>query len=84
VDLEPPSRVIGRNTRESVQAGLLLGEAARVDGLVHRTWAELGYECPVVATGGLAERMAPLCETLDAVDADLTLKGLALIWERNA
>ncbi len=84
VDLEPPARVIGRNTRESVQAGLLIGEAAKVDGLVRRTWAELGYECPVVATGGLAERMAHLCETLDAVDVDLTLKGLALIWQRNA
>ncbi|MGB4441092.1 MAG: type III pantothenate kinase [Coriobacteriia bacterium] len=82
VDLEPPTRVIGRNTRESVQSGLLFGEAARVDGLVRRTWAELGYECPVVATGGLAERLSPLCETVTAVDADLTLTGLALVWER--
>lgn len=83
VDLEPPARVIGRNTRESVQSGLLLGEAAMVDGLVRRTWAELGYDCPVVATGGLAERMAPLCETVTAVDSDITLKGLALIWRLN-
>jgi len=83
VDLEPPARVVGRNTRESVQSGLLLGEAAMVDGLVRRTWAELGYECPIVATGGLAARMAPLCETITAVDADLTLKGLRLIRERN-
>lgn len=84
VDLDTPTRVIGRNTRESIQSGLLLGEAVMVDGLVRRTWAELGYECPVVATGGLAERMAPLCETITAVDADLTLKGLALVWGRNA
>jgi type III pantothenate kinase len=84
VDLEPPPRVIGRNTRESVQSGLLLGEAVMVDGLVRKTWAELGYESPVVATGGLAERMASLCETVSAVDPDLTLKGLALVWERNA
>lgn len=83
VDLEAPARAIGRNTRESVQSGLLLGEAAMVDGLVRRTWAELGYECPVVATGGLAVRMAPLCETVTAVDADLTLQGLALVWRRN-
>lgn len=83
VDLEPPTRVIGRNTRESVQAGLLLGEAAMVDGLVRRVWGELGAECPVLATGGLAEMMAPLCETIEAVDGDLTLKGLALIWRRN-
>ena len=56
--------MIGTNTRESVQAGLMLGEAAMVDGLVRRVWVELGTETPVIATGGLAERMAPLCETI--------------------
>lgn len=83
VDLDPPLKVIGTNTRESVQAGLMLGEAAMVDGLVKRAWDELGEECPVVATGGLAERMAPLCETIGHVDSDLTLKGLMLIYQRN-
>ena len=83
VDLDPPAKVIGTNTRESVQAGLLLGEAAMVDGLVRRAWGELGEECTVVATGGLAERMAPLCETIGHVDSDLTLKGLMLIYGRN-
>lgn len=84
VDLDPPARVIGRNTRESVQAGLVLGEALMIDGLVRRMWAELGYECTVVATGGLANRIAPLCDTVDHADVDLTLKGLSIIWERNA
>ncbi len=84
VDLEDPGTVIGRNTRASVQAGLILGEAAMVDGLVRRAWSELGYETPVVATGGLAERMAPLCDTISDVDADLTLKGLMLVHRRNA
>jgi len=83
VDLEAPDRVIGRNTRESVQSGLLLGEAAMVDGLVRRAWDELGTQTAVVATGGLAERMAPLCETIEHVDPDLTLKGLMAIWELN-
>lgn len=83
VDLEAPSRVIGTNTRASVQAGLVLGEAAMVDGLVRRIWGELGTETPVVATGGLAERMAPLCETVTHADVDLTLKGLMLIYARN-
>lgn len=83
VDLEPPVRVIGRNTTESVQAGLLLGEAAMVDGLVRRIHAELGGPCRVVATGGLATRMAPLCETIDEVDSDLTLKGLLVLYRRN-
>jgi type III pantothenate kinase len=83
VDLEDPGTVIGRNTRQSVQAGLLLGQAAMVDGLVRRTWAELGCETAVIATGGLAERMGALCETITEVDTDLTLKGLHMVWERN-
>lgn len=83
VDLEAPPRVIGTSTKESVQAGLLLGEAAMVDGLVRRVFAELGTTSPVVATGGLAPRMAPLCETVTDVDVDLTLTGLRIIRDRN-
>jgi len=83
VDLVAPPHVIGTNTRESVQAGLMLGEAAMVDGLVRRVWGELGVETSVIATGGLAERMAPLCETVGSADADLTLKGLRMIYDLN-
>jgi len=84
VDLEPPEQVIGRNTIASVQSGLLFGEAAKVDGLVKGVWRELGEVAPVVATGGLAERIAPLCETVTHVSLDLTLHGLMLIYARNA
>lgn len=84
VDLEDPGTAIGRNTRQSVQAGLLLGAAAMVDGLVRRVWAELGAETPVVATGGLAERIARLCDTITDIDPDLTLRGLRMVYERNA
>jgi len=83
VDLDPPGRAIGQSTRESVQAGLLLGQACMIDGLVRRVWDELGEHTPVVMTGGLATLMAPLCETTTAVDPDLTLKGLILIYDRN-
>ena len=83
VDLIDPGVVIGRNTRQSVQAGLLIGGAVMVDGLVRRIWAELGHETPVVATGGLATRMSAICETLTAVDPDLTLKGLMMVYARN-
>jgi len=83
VDLEAPSAVIGTNTRMSVQAGLLLGEAAMVDGLVRRVWQELDAETPVIATGGLAESMSSLCDTITHVDQDLTLRGLLLIHQRN-
>lgn len=83
VDLEAPESVIGTSTHASVQAGLMLGEAAMVDGLVRRVWGELGTETPVVATGGLAERMSPLCETIGHVDVDLTLVGLRLVRDLN-
>ena len=83
VDLEAPPRAIGTNTRASVQAGLMLGEAAMVDGLVRRVWSELGVEAPVIATGGLAERMGPLCDTIGHVDLDLTLEGLRIVFARN-
>jgi type III pantothenate kinase len=83
VDLEPPASVIGTNTRASVQAGLVLGEAVMVDGLVRRVHGELGCEATVIATGGLAPRMAGICETVDHVDVDLTLKGLRIIRDRN-
>lgn len=84
VDLDEPPQAIGRNTRASVQAGLILGEAAMVDGLVRRVWTELGSEAPVLATGGLAEKMAPICETIGYVDTDLTLLGLKIVRDRNS
>lgn len=84
VDLEAPPRVIGQTTRESLQAGLIMGGAAMIDGLVRRVWDELGSETKVVMTGGLAAQMGPLCTTCTAVDPDLTLKGLILIYERNS
>jgi type III pantothenate kinase len=83
VDLEAPSKVIGTNTRTSIQAGLMLGEAAMVDGLVRRVWSELGAQATVIATGGLAERMGPICETIEHVDMDLTLEGLRIVYDRN-
>lgn len=83
IDLDAPSKVIGTNTRESVQAGLMLGQALMIDGLVRAAWSELGHVGEVVATGGLAPTMAPLCETVGHTDVDLTLTGLRIIRDRN-
>jgi type III pantothenate kinase len=83
-----PARVVGRNTEDSMRSGVLYGYAGLVSGLVDRVEAELAAESSappaVVATGGLAGRMAPLIPRVDHTDPDLTLDGLRLIYELNA
>ena len=82
VALDPPDAVIGRSTAESLRSGILIGAAGQVDEIVRRIVEEWGAEPTVVATGGLAGRIAPLTETIDLVEPDLTLRGLALIYKR--
>lgn len=81
VELEDPGVSIGRNTSEAIQVGVAVGEAARIDGLVERIQEELGYPCRVVATGGLAHRIAPMSHTIDEISLELTLEGLHIIHE---
>lgn len=82
-ELLPPARAIGTNTEDCIKAGVVLGNAELVDGLVRRILAEWPRsERPIViATGGLAELFAPVCKTLDEIDPHLTLKGLAMAFE---
>jgi type III pantothenate kinase len=84
VPLEPPPAAIGNNTTAAVQSGLLYGYAGLVDGLVARFCQELGRPAHVIATGGLAEIVAPYARSVQHVDPDLTLVGLQLIYSRNA
>jgi type III pantothenate kinase len=83
VELVEPRNVIGRSTAESIQSGVIYGFAAQVDGLCRRIKDELGSEATVVATGGLAELIAPHTETVDHVEPWLTLEGLRIVYERN-
>lgn len=83
VALEFPPQVIGKSTAEAMQSGLLWGYVSLIEGLGQRVQAELGGACPVIATGGLAERIAPHTPLFSVVDHDLTVKGLRLIWERS-
>jgi type III pantothenate kinase len=80
--VEVPPTVIGTTTREAVQAGLTYGEIDRIDGLIRRIIAELGYPATVIATGGLSARVVGLSQTIDVVNDDLTLEGLRLIHRR--
>ena len=81
IELEDPRTAIGGNTAQAIQAGIVYGEAERVDGLVRRIFDQLGYTAPVVATGGLASRVAPLSRTITQVNKELTLEGLRRIYE---
>jgi len=82
-ELEFPPQAVGRNTRDAVSSGLMFGEVARIDGLVQRVFDELGYKATVVATGGLAGRVAPVSRCIQVVNEDLTLVGLRLLYEMN-
>jgi type III pantothenate kinase len=84
VELVKPPRVIGKNTVECLQSGVVYGFAGQVDGVVQRVSAELGGEVKaVVATGGLAPIVIGECQSVTHHEPMLTLIGLRLIFERN-
>ena len=83
VELVRPRSVIGKNTVEALQSGILYGFAGQVDGLVRRIIAEIGPVTSVVATGGLAPVVVPDAETITHHEPDLTLLGLRLVYEHN-
>ncbi len=82
VELAAPPRAIGKATVDSMQAGLVFGYVGLVEGLTQRVLGELGSGT-VVATGGLASVIGRHTDIFTAVDEDLTLKGLRLLWEKN-
>jgi type III pantothenate kinase len=87
VELTRPARVIGKNTVESLQSGIIFGFAGQVEGIVRRMAAELAPGDPesvsVIATGGLAPLVIDEVASIDAYEPWLTLIGLRLVYERN-
>ena len=82
VELDAPASVIGRNTVEALQSGLIYGTAGEVDGIVERVRGELG-PATTIATGGLAPVVIPHCRTIDHHEPFLTLEGLRLVHGKN-
>jgi type III pantothenate kinase len=84
IDVRKPSHIVGRTTVGAMESGLFYGYVGMVEGLVRRMTHELGGRAICIATGGLADVIAPETTVIQHVDPDLTLHGLRIVWERNA
>ena len=82
VDLHKPPHAIGKNTIHSLQSGVIFGAAGMVEGLVKRIQTELGGKAKVIATGGLANMIAGEVDCIDAIEPELTLLGIRIIYEK--
>lgn len=84
ISLETPGKVIGKNTIDCMRSGIIYGNAEQIDGIIDRMEAELGRKASVVATGGLAKLITPICRHKIVYDDVLLLKGLLILYRRNA
>ncbi len=83
LQLDQPKAAIGRNTIDAMRSGIMMGTACMLDGMVARMEEELGYKTTVIATGGIAKFILPMCKTPILYDKDLLIKGLAALYRDN-
>ena len=83
LQLDQPKKAIGRNTIDCMRSGIMMGNACMLDGMVERMEAELGSKATVIATGGIAKFIVPMCKTPIIYDKDLLVKGLAALYRDN-
>ncbi len=83
ISVDAPDKVIGSNTISCLQSGAVYGNAALIDGMNARIVEELGYDAPVVVTGGLGREIAPQCRSKVQYVGELLLDGLRIIYEKN-
>lgn len=83
ISLDKPRSVIGKNTVDCMRSGMMYGTAAMIDGLIERMEEELGHKCTIIATGGLAQFIVPLCRREIILEKELLLKGLNIIYKKN-
>lgn len=84
ISITAPKKCIATNTVDSMRSGAVFGTAAMIDGMIDRMEAELGEKCTVVATGGIAQFVTPYCRREICCDNDLLLKGLWVLYKKNA
>lgn len=83
ISLDIPKNVIGKNTIDCMRSGIMYGSADMIDGIIDRMEAELGAPASIIATGGLARFIVPLCRHKIVYDDALLLKGLLILYEKN-
>lgn len=83
LQLDQPKKAIGRNTIDCMRSGIMMGNACMLDGMVERMEEELGYPTTVIATGGIAKFVVPMCKREMIYDKDLLIKGLAILYREN-
>ena len=83
LQLDQPRKAIGRNTIDCMRSGIMMGTACMIDGMIERMEAELGSKTTVVATGGIAKFVLPMCRNRIIYDKDLLIKGLAALYRDN-
>lgn len=84
IQLDSPKQALGRNTADAMRSGIMFGTASMLDGMIDRFRAETGWDFTIVATGGLAKRIVPLCHNEIVYDRHLIIKGLARLYRDNA
>ena len=83
ISLDKPRKVIGRNTVDCMRSGAMYGTAAMLDGLIDRIAEELGHESTIIATGGIAQFIVPLCKHEIILEKELLLKGMNVLYKKN-
>jgi type III pantothenate kinase len=83
ISLDKPKQVVGKNTVDCMRSGMLYGTAAMIDGLIDRIKEELGHSSTLIATGGMAQFITPLCKHKIILEKDLLLKGLNISYKKN-
>ena len=83
ISLDEPKHVIGKNTVDCMRSGAMYGTAAMLDGLIDRIAEELGHSSTIIATGGIAQFIIPLCKHEIILEKELLLKGLNVLYKKN-